>query len=70
MDALVPHHRELSWLTDEQVEGVVLLVEGAKGHRVGVEVEDELQSVLASLLGLHLLCCFIPLQLLDQFLVF
>ena len=35
----------LSWLADEQLEGVVLLVEGAEGHRVGVEVEGEPQSV-------------------------
>ena len=69
-DTLVSHHRELSWLTDEQVEGAVLLVEGAKGHRVGVEVEGELQPVPASLLRLHLLCLLIPLHLLDQFLVF
>ena len=38
VDTLVPHHRELSRLADEQLEGVVLLVKGAEGHRVGVEV--------------------------------
>jgi len=38
LDALVPHHRELSWPAYEQVEGAVLLVKAAKGHFVGVEV--------------------------------
>ena len=45
LDTLVSHHWELSRLADEQLEGVVLLVEGAEGHRVGVEVEGEPQSV-------------------------
>ena len=38
LETLVPHHRELSGLADEHLEGVVLLVKGAQGHRVGVEV--------------------------------
>ena len=45
LDTLVSHHWELSRLADEQLEGVVLLVEGAEGNRVGVEVEGEPQSV-------------------------
>ena len=38
LETLVPHHRELSGLADEELEGVVLLVQGAQGHQVGVEV--------------------------------
>ena len=38
VDTLVTHHRELSRLADEHLEGVVLLVKGSQGHRVGVEV--------------------------------
>ena len=53
LDALVPHHRELSWLADEQVEGAVLLVHGAKGDLVGVEVQGEPQPILPSLLGIN-----------------
>ena len=41
VDALVPHHRELRGLPDEHLEGTVLLVKAAKGHRVGVEVQGE-----------------------------
>ena len=37
-DTLVLHHGELFWLSDEHLESVVLLVKGAQGHRVGVEV--------------------------------
>ena len=40
-DTLVLHHGELRWLSDEHLEGVVLLVEGAQGHRVGVEVKGQ-----------------------------
>ena len=40
-NTLVQHHRELRWLADEHLEGVVLLVEGAQGHRVGVQVHGE-----------------------------
>ena len=40
-DALVQHHGELRRLSDEHLEGVVLLVEGAQGHRVGVQVQGE-----------------------------
>ena len=45
VETLVPHHRELSGLADEQLERVVLLVLGSQGHRVRVEVHGELQSV-------------------------
>ena len=38
LETLVPHHRELSGLADEHLEGVVLLVKGAHGHHAGVEV--------------------------------
>ena len=40
-NTLVQHHGELRWLADEHLEGVVLLVEGAQGHRVGVQVHGE-----------------------------
>ena len=71
-DALVSHHWELSWLTDEQAEGAELLVEGAKGHCVGVEIQVEPQPVPDSLLRLNLLLCpfVLPLHLLDQIPVF
>ena len=39
LDTLVPHHRELGGLADEHLERVVLLVNGAKGHFVGMEVK-------------------------------
>ena len=41
VDALVPHHRELRGLPYEHLEGIVLLVKAAEGHRVGVEVQGE-----------------------------
>ena len=69
-DALVPHHRKLSWLTNEQVGNAVMLVKAAKGDRVGVEVEGELQPVPAPLLRHHLQRPLVPLQLLDQLLIF
>ena len=40
-NALVQHLGELRWLADEQLKGIVLLVEGAQGHRVGVQVQGE-----------------------------
>ena len=65
LETLVPHHRELSGLADEHLERVVLLVNGAKGHRVGVEV----QSVSFSLSRLYFLCLRIPLHLFHQTLI-
>ena len=61
-DALVPHHRELSGLADEHLERVVLLVLSSQGHRVGVEVQGELQPIPPSLLRLHLPSLFISLH--------
>ena len=61
LETLVPHHRELSGLADEHLERVVLLVNGAEGHRVGVEVQGELQAVPPPILGLHLPCRLISL---------
>ena len=61
LETLVPHHRELSGLADEHLEGVVLLVNGAEGHRVGVQVQGEFQSVPLSLLGLDLISWFCAL---------
>ena len=69
-DTLVPYHGKLSWLADEQLEGDVLLGQGAQGQRVRVEVQPESQSVPDSLLRLQLLGCFTPLQLFHQVLVF
>ena len=66
LETLVPHHRELSGLADEHLERVVLLVNGAKGHRVGVEVNDEPESVPGSLLRTHFLNSFVPLHLFHQ----
>ena len=68
-DALVPYHGKLSRLADEQPEGVELLVESAQGHRVGVEVNREPQSVSGSLLRLYLFCPFFPLHLCHQVLI-
>ena len=70
IDALVAHHRELSWLANEHLEGILLLVQCAQGHRVGVEVQGELQSVPSSLLRFDFPHCLIPLQLSDQVSVF
>ena len=39
---------------------VVLLVNGAKGHRVGVDVQDELKSVLLPLFRYDLIGILIP----------
>ena len=61
LETLVPHHRELSGLADEHLERVVLLVNGAEGHRVGVQVQGEFQSVPLSLLGLDLISWFCAL---------
>ena len=68
-DALVPHHRELRWLADEQVESGELLVKAAEGDRVGVEVQSQPQPIPLSLVGLHLRCLHISLKGLDQVLV-
>ena len=57
IDALVAHHRELSWLANEHLEGILLLVQCAQGHRVGVEVQGELQSVPPSLLRFDFPLC-------------
>ena len=61
-NALVQHLGELRWLADEQLKGIVLLVEGAQGHRVGVQVHGESQSVSGSLLRPYLFCPFSPLM--------
>ena len=36
---LVPHPRELCRISNEHLEGIVLLVKGTEGHCVGVEVQ-------------------------------
>ena len=46
LDALLPHHRKLRWPFDENLEAIVCLVKGTKGHSVGVEVQGEPQSLL------------------------
>ena len=62
-DALVQHHGDLRWLADEQLEGIVLLVEGGQGHCVGVKVESKSKSVPGSLLRPYLLGFVVPLHL-------
>ena len=69
LEALLSHHRELLRLADEHVEGQVLLVLGAKGDGVGVEVQDELQPILSANLRLDLLVLCPSLHFLDQRLV-
>ena len=69
VNAFVPDHGELRRLSDEHLEATVLLVKAAKGHRVGVEVQGEPQSVLSSLSRLYLLYLLIPLHHADKFLV-
>ena len=62
-NTLVLHHRELSRLTDEKAEGVVLLIKGAKGHSVGMQVKDKTQSIFASMMRPYLFPPLIPLHL-------
>ena len=60
-------YRKLSTLADEQAEGVVILIEAAKGDTVGVEVQGEPQSVHLPHLRLHLLHVhLVPLHLPDE----
>ena len=54
-NTLVQHLGELRWLADEHLEGIVLLVQCAQGHRVGVQVQGELQSVPPSQLRFDIL---------------
>ena len=69
-NALVQHLGELRWLADEQLKGIVLLVEGAQGHRVGVKVESKSKPVLGSLLRPYLLGLVVSLHLCHQVLIF
>ena len=62
-------HRKLGTLANEKTEGVVILIEAAKGDTVGVEVQGEPQLVPLPLLGLHLLYPFLSLQVLNQYLI-
>ena len=66
---LVPHPRELCRFSNEHLEGTVLLVKGAEGHCVGVEVQGEPQSVSFSLLRLYLMYDLIPLHIFHKSLV-
>ena len=66
---LVPNHRELRRLSNEHLEGTMLLVKGAEGHCVGVEVQGEPESVLSSLSRLYLLYHLIPLHIFHKSLV-
>ena len=68
--ALVPHQGELRRLSDEHLEATVLLVKAAKGHHVGVEVQDESQAVPSSLSRLHFIYLLFSLHLSNQVLVF
>ena len=44
----LPHKRKLFWLTDKDLEGVVVLVKGAKGHLVAVEAKGQPESTFLS----------------------
>ena len=39
LETSLPRHGELCWLANENVEGVIILINGAKGHFVGMEVK-------------------------------
>ena len=52
-DALLLHHWELCWLTNEHLEGVIFLLKSAKGHRVGVQIKGQSESIPEPFLGLH-----------------
>ena len=69
-DALLPDHGELGGLADEHLEVVVLLVEAAEGHSVGVEVQGELEAIPDSLLRLHLFRLLVLLHIFDQLPIF
>ena len=45
--------RELFWLADEHLEGIEVLVEGAKGHPVAVEVQDQPETTFLPALRQH-----------------
>ena len=62
--------RELFWLPDEHLEGVVVLVESAKGHFVAVEVQDQPKSIFLPTLRHHFLSSSAALHALNQSLVF
>ena len=59
---LVPNHWELCRFSNEHLEGTVLLVKGAEGHCVGVEVQGKPQPVPFSLSRLNLSYHLIPLH--------
>ena len=60
-------HRKLSTLANEQAEGIVILIEAAKGDAVGVEVQGESQPVHPPHLRLHLLHVhLVPLHVPDK----
>ena len=42
--------RELCWFADEHLEGIDVLVEGAKGHPVAVEVQEQPETTFLSTL--------------------
>ena len=57
-------NRELRWLADEHLEGIKVLVEGAKGHPVAVEVQDQPETTFLPALRQH---CVIGRALLHTF---
>ena len=61
--------RELCWFADEHLEGVKVLVEGAKGHPVAVEVQEQPETTFLSTLRQHCVIGSAALHTLDQRLV-
>ena len=46
-------NRELCWLPDEHLEGIEVLVEGAKGHPVAVEIQGQPETTFLAALRQH-----------------
>ena len=57
-------NREFRWLADEHLEGIKILVEGAKGHPVAVQVQDQPETTFLPAFRQH---CVIGSALLHTF---
>ena len=58
--------RELCWFADEHLEGVKVLVEGAKGHPVAVEVQEQSETTFLTALRKHCVIGSAALHTLNQ----
>ena len=58
--------RELVRLADEQFERIIVLVEGAKGHQVAVQVQGQPETTLLTTLCSHLPISFALLHVCNQ----